>query len=90
MTNCTFALNRATGGNGGNAGEGGLFQGRGGNAGGAEGAGVLNRQSCQSANVTITSGVAEAGIRGTGSPNGTSGSSFGGGISHHYRQYILR
>lgn len=80
MTNCTFALNRVTGGNGGNGGEGGLFRGRGGNGGGGEGAGVLNRMNCQSANVTITSGVAERGGFGAGVPNGTIGSAQGGGF----------
>jgi hypothetical protein len=80
MTNCTFASNRVNGGNGGIGGDGGLSIGRGGNGGGAEGAGVLNRLTCQSANVTITGGFAERGNIGTGSPNGTPGSTLGGGL----------
>jgi hypothetical protein len=80
MTNCTFAVNRVTGGNGGIGGDGGLSVGRGGNGGGAEGAGVLNRLTCQSANVTITGGVAEHGSVGTGSPNGSPGVALGGGF----------
>ena len=80
MTNCTFAANRVNGGNGGIGGDGGLSVGRGGNGGGGEGAGVLNRLTCQSANITVTGGVAASGNFGTGSPNGTPGSALGGGF----------
>jgi hypothetical protein len=80
ITNCTFAFNRVTGGQGGDGGEGGLFRGRGGNGGAAEGAGALNRMSCQAANVTITGGTAERGLSGAGTPNGTIGTAQGGGL----------
>ena len=80
MTNCTFSLNIVAGGRGGNGGEGGLFKGRGGAGGDAEGAGVLNRLSCQAANVTITGGVAERGAGGIGINPGPMGVPFGGGF----------